>query len=160
MQQKLCQSGLRWLWVTGLILILDRLTKVSIQDHFGLYDSLRITPFFNLTLAYNTGAAFSFLNSASGWQTWLFGAIALIVSGSLLVWLRRLPRQQWWVSVALTLIIGGAIGNLWDRLCYGHVIDFIQWHISHFYWPVFNIADAAICTGAVMLVLDAVFKRK
>jgi signal peptidase II len=123
-------------------------------------DYLRVTPFFNLTLAYNTGAAFSFLDSAPGWQIWFFGVIALVVSATLLIWLKRLPRQQWWLSIALACIIGGALGNLWDRVSYGHVIDFIQLHAYSFYWPVFNIADSAICLGAMMLVLEALFKRK
>jgi signal peptidase II len=160
MQQKICQTGLRWLWIAFIVLALDRVTKVSIQHSFGLYESLRVTSFFNLTLAYNTGAAFSFLNSASGWQTWLFGVIALAVTTTLLIWLKRLPYQQWWLSTALVLIIGGALGNLWDRISYGHVIDFIQLHIGQFYWPVFNVADSAICLGACLLILDAIFKRK
>lgn len=158
--QKISQTGLRWLWVAVIVLALDRITKVAIQHYFQLYDSIRLTPFFNLTLAYNKGAAFSFLNSAAGWQTWLFGAIASLVCLSLLVWLSRLPRVARWVPIALALIIGGALGNLWDRISYGHVIDFIQWHIANFYWPVFNVADSAICVGAVMLVIDAIFFKK
>jgi signal peptidase II len=160
MQQKLSQTGLRWLWITLIILAVDRITKISIQHQFQLYDSIRVTSFFNLTLAYNKGAAFSFLNSAPGWQMWMFGAIATLVSASLVIWMLRLKKTERWVSIALAFIVGGAIGNLWDRICYGHVIDFIQWHIGNFYWPVFNIADSAICVGAVMLVLDAIFRKK
>jgi signal peptidase II len=160
MLKTLSQTGLRWLWIAVIVLVLDRLTKVSIQHSLGLYESIKIAPFFNLTLAYNTGAAFSFLNSASGWQMWLFGLIALVVTATLLVWLKRLPRKQWWMSIALVFIIGGAVGNLWDRICYGHVIDFIQLHAASFYWPVFNVADAAICVGAFMLALEALFNRK
>jgi signal peptidase II len=160
MSYKLSQSGLRWLWVALIVLVLDRLTKLSVQQHFDWHESWRMTSFFNLALEYNTGAAFSFLHSASGWQKWLFGSIALLVSAVLLVWLKRLPREQRWVSIALALVVGGALGNLYDRLCYGYVIDFIQLHLGHFYWPVFNVADSAICIGAVMLALDAFFKRK
>jgi signal peptidase II len=160
MLKTLSQTGLRWLWIAVIVLVLDRLTKVSIQHNLGLYESINITPFFNFTLAYNTGAAFSFLNSASGWQMWLFGLIALVVTATLLVWLKRLERKQWWMSIALVFIIGGAVGNLWDRICYGHVIDFIQLHAGSFYWPVFNVADSAICIGAFMLVLEVLFNRK
>jgi signal peptidase II len=160
MTKKIFQTGLFWWWVTLLVLLIDRFTKVWIQHSLSLYDSIRITSFFNVTLAYNKGAAFSFLNSASGWQSWLFGVIAVVVSVVLIVWLKRLSRQQKWLSIALTLIIGGALGNLWDRLSYGYVIDFIQVHWDKYYWPVFNGADSAICLGAAMLVLESLFKSR
>lgn len=156
---RIAQSGLRWLWITLIILLLDRATKMLIQQYFTLYDTLRITPFFNLTLAYNKGAAFSFLNSAPGWQMWIFGGIAIIITGVLLFWLKKIYYSDRWISIALTLIIGGALGNLCDRLCYGHVIDFLQLHIAGYYWPVFNVADSSICVGAFMLVIDAFLKK-
>lgn len=148
-------SGWRWLWISAIVLIIDRVTKVLIQQHFMLYDVYSVLPFFNLTLAYNKGAAFSFLSSAAGWQAWLFGVLAVSISIALLVWLKRISYRQWWVAVALTFIIGGALGNLWDRLSYGHVIDFIDLHIANWHWPVFNVADSAICIGAVMLVMSS-----
>jgi signal peptidase II len=155
MTEKLSSSGWRWLWITAAVLLLDRFSKTWILQSFSLYETLRVNSFFNLTLAYNKGAAFSFLNSASGWQSWIFGAIAIIISCVLLVWLRRVNYRQWWLSVALNLIIGGALGNLVDRISYNHVIDFLQLHAGPLYWPVFNVADSCICVGAAMLVLDS-----
>jgi signal peptidase II len=128
--------------------------------YFGYHETLRMTSFFNLTLAYNTGAAFSFLNSAGGWQLWLFAIIAAIVSVGLLIWLQRLKYQQRWPSIAVSLILAGALGNLWDRINYNHVVDFIQLHAGDFYWPVFNVADSAICLGAFMLMLESLIFRK
>jgi signal peptidase II len=153
------QTGLRWCWVSLLVIIIDRLTKMVVLSHLVVYKPLQMTSFFNLTLAYNKGAAFSFLGSASGWQSWLFGLLAVAVSVTLLIWLKRLSSQQWWISIALSLIIGGALGNLFDRVYYGEVIDFLQFHAGQFYWPVFNIADSAICAGAFMLVVEAIFNK-
>lgn len=160
MPQKICQTGLRWLWISLVVLILDRISKVMAQHFLVEYDAFPVTSFFNFMLAYNKGAAFSFLGYASGWQVWLFGALAIAVSTSLLVWLQRISYKQWWVAIALTLIIGGALGNLWDRISYGHVIDFIQLHTTRLYWPVFNVADSAICLGAFLLAGDAIIHRK
>lgn len=154
------QTGLRWLWLTVFIMAIDRLSKAIIVHYFGYHETLRVTSFFNITLAYNTGAAFSFLNSASGWQMWLFASVAAIVSVGLLIWLKRLRYQQQWSSIAVALILAGALGNLWDRLSYNHVIDFIQLHAGNFYWPVFNVADSAICVGAFMLILESIFRKK
>jgi signal peptidase II len=118
-----------------------------------------IPDFFSWTLAYNSGAAFSFLADSSGWQRWLFALIAVVVSTVLLVWLKRLGRNDTWLAIALALILGGALGNLYDRIAYGHVIDFILVHWEHRLFPAFNVADSAICVGAVMLALD-MFKSK
>lgn len=159
MCKKIFSTGLRWLWVSVVVVLIDHLSKVWAQNHLVLYAAKPVFPGFNLTLSYNRGSAFSFLNSASGWQVWMFGLIAIIVTTILLIWLRRITAKQIWVSVAITLIIGGALGNLWDRFSYGHVIDFIELYISHFYWPVFNIADSAICVGAFMLFCDALRKK-
>lgn len=158
MSQK--KSGLCWLWITVFVLIVDRITKYFALQDLPPYASVPVTKFFNLTLAYNKGAAFSFLNSASGWQIWFFAAIAIAVSIGLLIWLSRLSSKQRWLSVALTLILGGALGNLCDRFLYGHVIDFLEFYVGDFYWPAFNIADSAICVGAALLFLDAMRKRK
>ena len=154
---KWTQSGVRWLWITAIVMILDRLTKNFAEEYLSAYTPLAIMPGFNLTLSYNKGAAFSFLDHVSG-QTWIFGSIAIIVSIAILIWLIRLPWRHYWTCIALSLIVGGALGNLWDRLAYGHVIDFIQLYVSHFYWPVFNIADSAVCVGAVILFICS-FKK-
>lgn len=153
-------SGLRWLWVTVIVLILDRVTKILAEKYLMAHVAFPVIPFFNLTLSYNKGAAFSFLDSASGWQGWIFGGIAVLVSVVILVWLARISKNQKWLSISLTLIVGGALGNLWDRLSYGRVVDFIDLYISYLHWPVFNIADSAICVGAFMLFCDALLKKK
>ncbi len=159
-QRKLASTGLFWLWVSILIIPLDRITKYYALHLLDPYSPLPLFPGFNFTLAYNKGAAFSFLGSASGWQGWLLGSVALGVCLVLLIWLFRLPRSQRWLSIAITLIIGGALGNLTDRFLYGHVIDFIDVYYQQWHWPVFNIADSAICIGAGMLLIEALFKRK
>ncbi len=160
MQTKYLETGLSWLWVTVVVLVLDRITKLLALHNLSAYVSKHITPFLNLTLAYNKGAAFSFLGSQSGWQSWMFGALAIIVSAALLVWLKRLSSRERVVSIALCLIIGGALGNLWDRVILGYVVDFVDLHLTHWHWPVFNLADSAICLGAFLLIVDAVFKPK
>lgn len=159
MHCKCFSTGLRWLWVSVIVLGLDRITKILAQKHLVYNVALPVVPSFNLTLSYNRGSAFSFLNSASGWQVWMFGSVAVVVSIILVVWLKRLSASQKWLSIALALVIGGALGNLWDRFSYGHVVDFIELYVSNLYWPVFNIADSAICVGAVMLFWDAVRKK-
>lgn len=153
-------SGLCWLWITIIVLLLDRVTKYAAQKYLMAFDALPIIPGFNLTLSFNTGSAFGFLNSASGWQVWFFGVIAFVVSVGILIWLSRLSSRERWLSIALCFIVGGALGNLWDRISYGHVIDFIQLYISHYYWPTFNVADSAICIGAAILFGQAVLKPK
>ncbi len=157
---KLCQSGLRWLWIVVLVVAVDRITKTLVVKSLVAYTPLPIFSFFNLTLAYNRGAAFGFLSSESGWQGWLFCSIALLVSAAIMIALSRLASTQRWLSIALSLIVGGALGNVWYRFIYGHVIDFLHFHIGGFYWPMFNVADSTICVGAVMLVCDAVFFKK
>ena len=153
-------TGLRWLWLVVIVLVIDRISKSLALEYLPPYEPVSVVKFFNLALAYNTGAAFSFLGSASGWQVWLFGTIALSVSIGLLVWLSRLSSKQRWLCVALAFVLGGAMGNLCDRLLYGHVIDFLQFYVGDWYWPTFNIADSAVCVGAIMLLLDAAFSRK
>ena len=126
-----------------------------------MYQQIVVIPdLFSWTLAYNTGAAFSFLADSAGWQRWLFALIAVVVSTVLVVWLKRLGRNDTWLAIALALILGGALGNLYDRIAYGHVVDFILVHWQNrWYFPAFNFADSAICVGAVMLALD-MFKSK
>jgi len=151
---------LGWLWLTLLVLVIDQASKTSFDGALQMYQRIVVIPdFFSWTLAYNSGAAFSFLADSSGWQRWLFALIAVVVSGVLLVWLKRLGRNDTWLAIGLALILGGALGNLYDRIAYGHVIDFILVHWEHRLFPAFNVADSAICVGAVMLALD-MFKSK
>ena len=152
---------LGWLWLTVLVIVLDQISKLYFENSLSLYEQIVIIPdYFSWTLAYNTGAAFSFLADAGGWQRWFFAVVALVVSGVLLVWMKGLKPHETWVAVALALVLGGALGNLFDRVAYGHVIDFILVHWqSRWYFPAFNLADSAITLGAIMLVLD-MFRSK
>ena len=152
---------LGWLWLTLLVLVIDLTTKVYFDNSLQMYQQSVVIPdLFSWTLAYNTGAAFSFLADSAGWQRWLFALIAVVVSTVLVVWLKRLGRNDTWLAIALALILGGALGNLYDRIAYGHVVDFILVHWQNrWYFPAFNFADSAICVGAVMLALD-MFKSK
>ena len=152
---------LSWLWLTLLVLVIDQASKVYFDSALQMYQQVVIIPdYFSWTLAYNTGAAFSFLADSAGWQRWLFALIAVVVSAVLVVWLKRLGRDDTWLAIALALILGGALGNLYDRIAYGHVIDYILVHWQNrWYFPAFNFADSAICVGAVMLALD-MFKSK
>ena len=152
---------LGWLWLTVVVIVLDQISKLYFENSLSLYEQIVIIPdYFSWTLAYNTGAAFSFLADAGGWQRWFFAVVALVVSGVLLVWMKGLKPHETWIAVALALVLGGALGNLFDRVAYGHVIDFILVHWqSRWYFPAFNLADSAITLGAIMLVLD-MFRSK
>lgn len=146
---------LKWLWVTGVVIVLDQLTKLWASSALDYAVPVAVMPYFNLTLLHNTGAAFSFLSEAGGWQRWFFALVALLVSTVILVWLKRLPSGKVWLSVALTLVLGGALGNVWDRITLGYVVDFIDLYYQSRHWPAFNIADSAITVGAVMLIVDS-----
>ncbi len=148
------RSMLHWLWLSVIVIVLDQCTKFYFNNHFSLYEQLPVTPFFSFTLAYNTGAAFSFLSDASGWQRWFFISIALVVSVVLVVWIRRLRSDEKLQAVALALILGGALGNVWDRIALGHVVDFLLFYYDRYYFPAFNLADSAITLGAGLLILD------
>jgi len=147
---------LKWLWVSGLVIIVDMVTKSFVSAHLTLNQPLAVFPGFNLTLMHNTGAAFSFLSDASGWQRWFFTLVALAVSSGIVLWLKRLSATQVWLAVALGMILGGALGNVYDRVTLGYVVDFIQVYYDHWYWPAFNVADSAISVGAVILVIDSI----
>ncbi len=147
----------RWLWLSLLVIGLDQLSKQLIQSSLALYESVAILPMFNLVLYYNEGAAFSFLDDQGGWQRWFFILLATVVTAVLINWLRRLSRGEWLVACALSLIIGGAVGNLIDRIIYGHVIDFIDIYYSSWHWPAFNLADSAISLGVALMLFDLVF---
>ena len=152
---------LGWLVLSVLVLVIDQVSKAHFEGALEMFQQIVVIPdYFSWTLAYNTGAAFSFLADGGGWQRWLFALIAVVVSAVLVVWLKRLGRDDTWLAIALALVLGGALGNLYDRIALGHVIDFIlvHWQNRH-YVPAFNFADSAITVGAIMLALD-MFKSK
>jgi signal peptidase II len=143
-----------WLMLALAVVVLDQLTKFAATALLTYAEPVAIFPGLNFTLAHNTGAAFSLLSDASGWQRWFFAAIALVVSVVITAWLRQINDEELWLPLALSLILGGAIGNFIDRLNLGYVVDFIQVYYKTWYWPAFNVADSAICVGAVVLVLS------
>jgi len=150
------QSGWRWLPLAVAVVLADQLSKGWIERAFALYDSVAVLPVLDITRLHNPGAAFSFLAGAGGWQRWAFTGLALVVSAAILVWLRVVPaRSQVALASGLALILGGALGNVLDRIEHGHVVDFIHVHWGRAYFPAFNIADAAITVGAGLLLLDA-----
>ena len=150
-----------WLVLSALVIALDQLTKEIALSNLEPFKPHEVIPgFLNWTLAFNTGAAFSFLHDAGGWQRWLFSALALVVSVVLIVWLRRLPRSDWRTALPLALVVGGAIGNLVDRVRLGRVTDFIEVYHGQWSWPAFNVADSAISVGAVLLILFGLGGRK
>jgi signal peptidase II len=150
-------GSLSWLWLSGAVIVIDQVTKVLAEEALTMHKSVPVLSIFNLTLAYNQGAAFSFLSAAGGWQRWLFAALAVLVSAGMTFWLYHLPRRERWTALALALVIGGALGNLIDRLLYGHVIDFLDFHLGGYHWPAFNIADSAISVGAVLILVVGLF---
>jgi signal peptidase II len=150
------RSRFFWLLVAVTVIVLDQITKYFANTMLDYASPVEIFPVLNITLHYNPGAAFSFLSDAGGWQRWLFSVIALAVSAYICVWMMRLRREQWLLSLALALVLGGALGNLWDRLYLGYVIDFVSVHWGDSYFPTFNIADAGISVGACLLLLDMV----
>ena len=146
-----------WLWllVSGVVVWADMVTKEWATEVLELYRPNEVWSWLNMTLAHNYGAAFSFLSDAGGWQRWFFTALASVVSGVLIVWVLRLPRREWLTGLALALVIGGALGNLSDRVQLGYVVDFVDVHYLGYHWPAFNVADSAISCGVVLLILDA-----
>ena len=146
---------LKWLWLSLLVLILDQASKLAVDASMQLYESIPLLPYFNLTYAHNTGAAFSFLAHAGGWQRWLFAGLAIVISSIIYVWLMRLQKHETLMATALSLVLGGAIGNLIDRVAYGYVIDFLDVYYKQWHWPAFNIADSAICIGVGLMLLES-----
>ncbi|MFT5893661.1 MAG: signal peptidase II [bacterium] len=145
--------------IVFVIVVLDQITKIWADTSLAMYEQIPITGFFNITKAYNYGAAFSFLDNAGGWQRWFFTAISLVVSVILCVWLYRMRRSERWLSISISLILGGAVGNLIDRVWYGYVVDFIQVYWRTSYFPSFNIADAAISCGTIILLVLTLFEK-
>jgi len=148
------RRSLRWLALSLLVVLLDQATKLWAVAALRLYESLPVLPSFNLTLLYNRGAAFSFLSNAGGWQRWVLSALAALVSVWLVLWLRGLPAAQRWTAAAVSLVLGGALGNLVDRVVHGYVIDFIDVYYRQWHWPAFNVADSAITVGVVLLLVE------
>ena len=142
------QTGLRFVWIALIGFMLDQVTKYAVMDSFTLYESVQVLPFFNLTYVHNYGAAFSFLSDAGGWQRYFFTGIAAIVSCVIVWWLYQSPRSQRLLPIAFAFILGGAIGNLYDRLVHGYVVDFLHFYYESFHYPAFNIADSVIFIGA------------
>lgn len=155
------QTGLAWIWLALLVLIVDQATKIAVLQSFQLYDSVKITEFFNLTYVRNYGAAFSFLADSGGWQRWFFTIIAIVAVGLLSFWLAKTPKQQIWLVLGFNLILGGAAGNLYDRVAYGYVVDFLDFTIPLYgRWPAFNVADMGIVIGAACVLIDAFVNQK
>ena len=152
-------GALRWLWCSLAVVVIDQLTKLAAVSWLDPASSVELLPMLDLVLAFNPGAAFSLLSTAGGWQRWLFVGLALVISVFIVHWLRSLPRDARRTPVALSLILGGAVGNVIDRVRIGAVVDFIDVHAGDWHWPAFNVADSAICIGAALLVLDSIRRK-
>ena len=146
---------LKWLWLAVIVIVLDQLTKQIAASVLEMYQPVAVMPMFNWTLMHNTGAAFSFLSDKGGWQRWFFTAIAIIVSAVLIAWTSKLKTDEKWQAIAFALILGGAIGNVIDRVNYGYVIDFIDVYYQDYHWPAFNIADSGITVGVTILIIES-----
>ncbi len=155
------KNSLMWLSLSLIILILDQITKTWVSTHLSFNQPVNILPYFDLRLLHNPGAAWSFLADQGGWQRWFLSLLAIIVSIVIMVWLTRLDSKQRWLACGLALILGGALGNVMDRIIFGYVVDFIDIYYQGWHWPAFNIADIGISIGAVMLLIDAIiFKQE
>ena len=167
------ESMLKWLWITLLVVIIDQLTKQWVSHNLHMFQAVKVMPMLNIYLAHNPGAAFSFLSAAGGWQRWLFTLIALAVSVGLILWIRKLQAHEKGMAIGLAFILGGALGNVSDRILFGYVIDFIQFYYpgqrclpgftplqtglgAQCIWPTFNMADSAITVGAAILIIDGI----
>lgn len=147
-------ANLRWLLLSAGVIAADQITKYLASTYLLLHDPVAILPGFNLTLVHNTGVAFSFLAHGGDWTRWFLVILAVVVSLVIVVWLTRLPAAQTLAAVALALILGGAVGNVWDRIQYGYVVDFVDVYYGVWHWPAFNVADSAIMIGAALLIVD------
>lgn len=147
---------LRWLWLAVAVIVLDLLTKYMASHFLNYAQPVEVLPFFNLTLLHNPGAAFSFLADHPGWQRWFFATVAVGASIGLTIWLSRLRADEKLLAIALPLIIGGALGNLYDRLVHGYVVDFLSFHAAGWYYPAFNVADIGITLGAIGLIWESI----
>ena len=155
------RSALVWTWLSALVVAVDQLTKWFIASRFQLFEVLPLAPFLEITRLHNTGAAFSLLAQAGGWQRWFFIGLAGLIGPAIIWWLGTLPRRGYpWLTIGLALILGGAVGNGFDRVMNGHVVDFLHFHWGDAYFPAFNAADIAITSGAIMLIIDALLHRR
>ena len=155
------KTALVWLWLSAIVVALDQLTKWYVVGRFQLYEILPVGPFLDLTRLHNEGAAFSLLHDAGGWQRWFFLALAAAIAVAIVAWLRSLPaRGQYWLTIGLALILGGAVGNAYDRSVDGYVVDYLHFHWGDAYFPAFNVADIGITTGAIMLIIDALLSTR
>ncbi len=150
---------LMWLGLAALLALLDLWTKHLASQNLVLYRPVEVTSWFNLTLAHNDGAAFSLLADAGGWQRWFFSVVAVIIAGVLMVWLKRLPQHARLLPVGISLVLGGAAGNLVDRIRLGYVVDFIDIHYQGWHWPAFNLADSVIVIGVIVLLIEGFLPR-
>ena len=154
-------NALPWLVLSAAIILVDQLTKAWVLSSLPEYTAVPVIEgFWNWYRSYNTGAAFSFLSDAGGWQKWMFTGLAFVISGVMAFWLARTPRADWRTAAPFALVIGGALGNVIDRMRHGHVVDFIQWHWKDMAWPAFNVADSAIVVGAVGIALFGLLQGK
>ncbi|ENR5393660.1 signal peptidase II [Providencia rettgeri] len=160
MKPPVCSTGLRWLWLTIVIIVADLGIKQLVLSDLNLYEPHPIMPFFNIMYAQNFGAAFSFLADEGGWQRWFFAGIAIGISVILMVMMYRQSAQKRLSNIAYALIIGGAIGNLSDRLVHGFVIDYLDFYVGNWHWPTFNLADMAICIGAALVIIEGFLPDK
>jgi signal peptidase II len=151
--------ALRWYALALVVIVLDQYTKGLASTGLEYARPVQVFPWFNLTLQHNTGAAFSFLNDAGGWQRYFFTVVAIGISAALVAWLYVMPRGQWLLALSLGLILGGALGNVWDRMALGYVVDFISVHYQQHYFPAFNLADSAISVGAACMLFDSFFGK-
>ena len=147
---------IKWIWLAVAVIIIDQLTKYIASASLIMHQPVAVMPMFNWTLMHNPGAAFSFLADQDGWQRWFFAVIAVVVSIVIVLWIKRLQQHEKWQAIALALILGGAVGNVIDRIWLGYVVDFIQVYYQQWYWPAFNIADSAISIGVVMIIIESI----
>jgi signal peptidase II len=155
MKNLFVETGLRWLWLTVIFLVLDQVTKQLVAMNMDLYQSINVLSFFNITYVHNPGAAFSFLADQDGWQRWFFTAVAAVASIVFIVWLAKTPKQQTLLGVAFAFMLSGALGNLIDRVLFGYVIDFLDFYGFGYHFPAFNVADSMIFIGAALMILDS-----
>ena len=150
-----------WLGLSLAVIALDQLVKGYVSAHMRPFETVYVLPVFNIALLHNAGAAFSMLAGASGWQRWFFVLLAVAVTALIVVWLWRMPATGGrWVAAGLALVAGGAMGNVWDRLANGYVVDFLQFHWQGWYFPAFNVADSCITVGAALLILDGIILQR
>jgi len=155
------KTALIWAWLSAIVVALDQFVKWYVVDSFGLYEILPVGPFLDLTRLHNEGAAFGILAGAGGWQRWFFLVLAGAIAVAIVFWLRSMPaRGQEWLAIGLALILGGAVGNAWDRFSDGYVVDYLHFHWGDAYFPAFNVADIGITTGAIMLIIDALLDSR